>query len=45
VGIAAADLDPALVLVTAIDGTPALAFGQGQVIRIELSAAQAHSLP
>jgi Protein of unknown function (DUF2459) len=35
---------PALLLVTAIDGTPAAAFGQSQVIRIELSAAQAHAL-
>jgi hypothetical protein len=32
---------PALVLVTAIDGTPALAFGEAHVIRIELSTAHA----
>lgn len=35
---------PALVLVTAIDGAPAVAFGQSQVIKIELSAAQAHAM-
>jgi uncharacterized protein (TIGR02117 family) len=35
---------PALVLVTAIDGPPRIAFGQLQVIKIELSAAQAHAM-
>jgi uncharacterized protein (TIGR02117 family) len=35
---------PALVLVTAIDGAPADAFGQSQVIKIELSAAQRQAM-
>jgi hypothetical protein len=35
---------PALVLVTALENTPAQAFGPSQVIRIELSAAQAHAM-
>jgi hypothetical protein len=35
---------PALVLVTAIDGTPTDAFGQLQVIKIELSAAQGQAM-
>jgi len=35
---------PALMLVTAIDGPPTAAFGQIQVIRVELSAAQAHAM-
>jgi uncharacterized protein (TIGR02117 family) len=35
---------PGIVLVTAIDGAPALAFGGTQVIRIVLSPAQAHAM-
>ncbi len=35
---------PALILVTAIENTPALAFGQLQVIRFEVSAAQARAI-
>jgi uncharacterized protein (TIGR02117 family) len=35
---------PALVLVTALENTPAQAFGPSQVISIELSAAQAHAM-
>jgi hypothetical protein len=35
---------PALILVTAIDGPPTVAFGDSQVIRIELSPAQAHAM-
>ncbi len=35
---------PALILVTAIDNTPALAFGRTQVLMIELSAAQARRM-
>ncbi len=35
---------PALLLVTAIDGIPTVAFGQSHVIRIELSAVQGHAM-
>jgi Protein of unknown function (DUF2459) len=35
---------PALVLVTAIDGPPTVAFGPLQVIRIELGVAQGHAM-
>jgi uncharacterized protein (TIGR02117 family) len=35
---------PALLLVTAIDNTPALAFGQSQVLRIQMSAGQARTM-
>jgi uncharacterized protein (TIGR02117 family) len=35
---------PALVLVTAIDGPPTVAFGQSQVIDIQLSMAQGHAM-
>ncbi|HEY1898501.1 MAG TPA: DUF2459 domain-containing protein [Steroidobacteraceae bacterium] len=35
---------PALILVTALAGPPTLAFGQSQVIRIELSANQAQAM-
>ena len=35
---------PALILVTAIDNTPALAFGGTQVLMIQLTASQAHML-
>jgi uncharacterized protein (TIGR02117 family) len=35
---------PALVLVTAIDGPPTVAFGQSHVINIQLSAAQGHAM-
>jgi hypothetical protein len=35
---------PALILVTAIDGLPTDAFGDLQVIKIELSAPQAHAM-
>jgi hypothetical protein len=35
---------PALILVTAIDNTPALAFGGSQVLMIQLTASQAHML-